>query len=82
MTRPGFRKNGAGTKLVQWGCDKAAADGVPAYLEAGPMGKPLYAKLGFKEIGVLHVDSKPWGMDRDVVLSQMEWKAEAQVDKA
>lgn len=72
VTRPGFRKRGAGTQLVQWGLEQAAAGGEPAYLEAGNNGRPLYKKLGFEEIG--QIDLTEVGMGRVTMLSHMKWE--------
>lgn len=36
--------------LVRWGTEQADRDGLPAYLEASPAGRPLYERLGFKEV--------------------------------
>ncbi|KAJ5151714.1 hypothetical protein N7492_010009 [Penicillium capsulatum] len=46
-THPDYRRRGAGAMLVQWGCDRADADGVGAYVDASVDGKGLYEKFGF-----------------------------------
>ncbi|OOQ83688.1 hypothetical protein PEBR_36034 [Penicillium brasilianum] len=46
-THPDYRKRGAGSMLVQWGCDLADREGVAAYLDASKAGAPLYEKFGF-----------------------------------
>jgi hypothetical protein len=35
--------------LIQWGCDLADQDGVPAYLDAHIDAAPLYRKFGFQD---------------------------------
>lgn len=42
---------GIGKKLVQWGLDRAAADGKDVYLLANERGTPMYEKMGFQLIG-------------------------------
>lgn len=46
-THPEYRRRGAGSLLVQWGCDLADRDGVGAYVDASKAGAPLYEKFGF-----------------------------------
>ncbi|GLI74783.1 hypothetical protein PoHVEF18_003031 [Penicillium ochrochloron] len=46
-THPDYRKRGAGSMLVQWGCDLADREGVAAYVDASKAGAPLYEKFGF-----------------------------------
>ncbi|KAG8158244.1 hypothetical protein KVR01_012005 [Diaporthe batatas] len=52
IVRPSFRRRGAGTLLVNWGIQLAEGRGWPVTLAATPMGKFLYASLGFQVIGV------------------------------
>ncbi len=42
-------------KLCRWGLDKAREEGLAVTLFASGMGKVLYEKLGFKQVGVAHV---------------------------
>lgn len=44
---PEFRRRGAGTQLVQWGIEKADELDMISLLDATPLGKPLYERLGF-----------------------------------
>ncbi|KAJ6111518.1 hypothetical protein N7523_007579 [Penicillium sp. IBT 18751x] len=46
-THPDYRKRGAGSMLVKYGCDLADEHGVGAYVDASKAGAPLYAKFGF-----------------------------------
>lgn len=48
-THPAHQGRGAGAMLVAWGAARAEADGVEAYLDATPAGKPLYARFGFRD---------------------------------
>jgi GNAT superfamily N-acetyltransferase len=56
VTHPNHHRRGAGGLLVAWGCEQADAKGVEAYLEASPMGKPLYARFGFEEVRTVRLD--------------------------
>jgi predicted N-acetyltransferase YhbS len=46
-THPDYRKRGAGSMLVKWGCDLADREGVAAYVDASSNGAPLYERFGF-----------------------------------
>jgi GNAT superfamily N-acetyltransferase len=50
VTHPDHHRRGAGAMLVKYGCDKADEAGIPGYLEASQLGKPLYERFGFKEL--------------------------------
>jgi hypothetical protein len=47
--------------LVKYGLDKADQEGKVVYLSASPMGKPVYAKQGFEEVGRMEVDLTQFG---------------------
>lgn len=49
VTRPADQGRGAGAMMMAWGAARADADGVEAYLDATPGGKPLYARFGFRD---------------------------------
>jgi GNAT superfamily N-acetyltransferase len=55
VTHPDYRGCGAGSKLVKWGQEKAAKEGLPFAMFASPMGISLYSKLGFRSVGIVHV---------------------------
>jgi predicted N-acetyltransferase YhbS len=55
-TDPEYQGKGLGKALVQWGCEQADEEGVPAYTEATAAGRPLYAKLGFELLEELTTD--------------------------
>ncbi|KAH8815539.1 acyl-CoA N-acyltransferase [Xylogone sp. PMI_703] len=46
-THPDYRRRGAGSMLVQWGCEEADRKGIPAYIDASKDGAKLYKKFGF-----------------------------------
>lgn len=55
VTHPDFRRQGAASMLIKWGCDLADQNGVAAYLDAHEDAAPLYMRFGFKvrdDIGV------------------------------
>ncbi|RFU80483.1 acyl- n-acyltransferase [Trichoderma arundinaceum] len=45
---PEYRRRGAATACVQWGMDRCAELGVPAYLEASEEGMKTYRSLGWE----------------------------------
>lgn len=72
VTRAPERGRGAARMLIDWGVQRATEDGVPAYLEAGVMGVPVYAKQGFKKAGeLLEIDMRPHGIEMDIVMANM-----------
>lgn len=36
--------------LIKWGIEQADKEKLPIYLEASTEGRPLYTRLGFKEV--------------------------------
>jgi hypothetical protein len=66
-TDPAHHKRGAGGMLVRWGCEELAdKKGLEAFVEASMLGKILYERSGFVEVGTLEFDVRKWGGD-DVV---------------
>lgn len=63
VTLPQHERRGAGSMLVRWGCEKADEAGVEAYLEASPMGAPMYARHGFEEVKQIELDLRQYGGD-------------------
>jgi GNAT superfamily N-acetyltransferase len=55
MTHPDFRRHGAGTMLMKWGIDHAREKRWPVTVCASPMGRLLYAHLGFEVIAIEEV---------------------------
>lgn len=53
VTHPAHRGKGAAGLLIKWGIEQAEKDGVPAYLEAGIIGRPIYERYGFVQVGKL-----------------------------
>jgi GNAT superfamily N-acetyltransferase len=74
VTRPSQRGRGAAGMLIRWGMQQSEKDGVPAYLEAGTMGKPVYEKLGFVQVGgLLEIDLKEHGRDSITIICKMAY---------
>lgn len=46
---PEYRGRGVASMLIQWGCELADRDGVPAYLDAHIDAAPLYRHFGFSD---------------------------------
>ena len=47
--------------LVRWGTQRADEAGVEAYLEASPMGAPMYARHGFEPMKKVALDLTKYG---------------------
>lgn len=73
ITHPRHHRRGAGGLLVQWGCEQADVKGVEAYLEASPMGAPLYERYGFQRIKMMSLDLRDFGGDEklDFIVSHL-----------
>ncbi|KAF2012269.1 hypothetical protein BU24DRAFT_273462 [Aaosphaeria arxii CBS 175.79] len=56
VTHPEHHRKGAGGLLVDWGCREADKRNVECYLEASPMGEPLYKRFGFERVKVVELD--------------------------
>ncbi|KAL6238443.1 hypothetical protein BDW75DRAFT_201360 [Aspergillus navahoensis] len=46
-THPDYQRRGAGSMLLQWGCDLADEAKVALYVDASRAGAPLYERFGF-----------------------------------
>lgn len=44
-----YQKKGLGSKLLEWGIEKADAEGLELYLDAGKEAQHLYEKFGYVE---------------------------------
>lgn len=65
-THPKHHRRGVGLMHMQWGFEQAEKMGLPVWLEASAMGRPLYARNGFETVGWLDLDLKKWGLDKDL----------------
>lgn len=52
-THPSYLRRGLARRLCRWGMDQAARDGVVVTLLASPMGRGVYPRLGFDELGTI-----------------------------
>ena len=59
-----YRRNGIGTHLTQWGTQRADTLNAACIVEAGGMGGPLYAKMGYEEKEVAYMKDDPRFNDR------------------
>jgi hypothetical protein len=74
VTRTSQRGRGAAGMLIRWGMEQAEKEGVPAYLEAGVTGKPIYERLGFKQVGdLLEVNLREYGIQMTFVMCKMAY---------
>lgn len=64
---PEFQRKGVGTKLLDWGLERARERRQKVYLEATEFGVTLYINKGFKELGEIVLGN------REVVLPCMIW---------
>lgn len=72
VTRASHRGRGAAAMLIKWGIEQSEASGVPAYLEAGAQGRPIYTKHGFEQVGDLRrLDLHAYGVDAVFELANM-----------
>ncbi|EMD01209.1 hypothetical protein BAUCODRAFT_58533, partial [Baudoinia panamericana UAMH 10762] len=63
VTHPKHQRRGAGSMLVQWGCEKADAHGTIAALFASTAGLAVYQKYGFEVVQETPLDLRPFGVD-------------------
>ncbi|KAN0099768.1 acyl-CoA N-acyltransferase [Hyaloscypha variabilis] len=70
-THPSSQGHGIGTKLVQWGVDKADSEGLVCWAHASPSGHFLYRNNGFEEVGRSEFDLGKWVPDE--MRGEREW---------
>ncbi|OBT60250.1 hypothetical protein VE03_10263 [Pseudogymnoascus sp. 23342-1-I1] len=82
VTHPSHRGKGAAGRLVKWGIEQAERDHVPAYLEAGRMGRPVYERFGFVEVGdMLQLDLKEFNVDMIFRMIKMAYFPREEVEE-
>ncbi|RAL03360.1 GNAT family N-acetyltransferase [Aspergillus ibericus CBS 121593] len=52
LTHPDYQRQGAASRLIRWGCDRADHDGRPIWVDASPEGAALYQRFGFRDVSV------------------------------
>ena len=65
-TLPEYHRRGVGAMHLRWGNKQADHLGLQSYLEASPMGRPLYERMQYEKVGDLPFDARKWGLDRDL----------------
>jgi hypothetical protein len=56
---------GAGSALLRWVSEHADRERLPCWLEASPLGYPLYRRVGFQDVEVLDLRlTERWGAIR------------------
>jgi N-acetylglutamate synthase-like GNAT family acetyltransferase len=53
---PKWQRTGIGKRLLQWGIDRCEEEQVSAALVSTEVGKPLYEKMGFREVNEVPCD--------------------------
>ncbi|KAF2735398.1 acyl-CoA N-acyltransferase [Polyplosphaeria fusca] len=81
VTHPEHHRRGAGGLLIAWGCERADQKGVEAYLEASPMGQPLYARYGFEPAREMRLDMRQYGGDEVFEFVAMRRPAQGEVSR-
>ncbi|RAK83128.1 acyl-CoA N-acyltransferase [Aspergillus costaricaensis CBS 115574] len=52
ITHPDYRRQGAASMLIQWGCDRADQDGIPSWVDSSQEGVWIYQRFGFRDVSV------------------------------
>lgn len=72
-THPLFLRRGLARAMCGWGMRRAAGDGVAVTLLASPMGRRVYPRFGFEELGM--VRARVDGEEEGTELYAMAWVA-------
>lgn len=67
VTLPEYQRKGIGSKLLEWGLERADEKGYHCWIDSSPQGLGLYKKHGWEEIGFLDVDLAGWGGEQGVI---------------
>lgn len=59
-TSPRFQRRGYASALLAWGHKRADAESKVSFLLGSPIGRYLYASLGWKEVGQIVIDMTEW----------------------
>ena len=71
-TSPKFQRIGAGSMLCKWGIELAERTGMSISVFASPMGRKVYAKLGFCRVRDVIVQAET--EDQRIVLTAMAYE--------
>ncbi|PYH88708.1 acyl-CoA N-acyltransferase [Aspergillus ellipticus CBS 707.79] len=55
VTHPDYRRQGAASMLIEWGCEVADRAGRPIWVDASEDGVALYERFGFRDVSVAGV---------------------------
>ena len=61
LTDPSYWRRGLGTKLTKILTSQADKEGATCYLDASPLGYPIYLKCGFEEVDIVEIDKSKYG---------------------
>jgi len=61
VVKPEAQRMGAGKKLLEWGLRECDREEIEVWIDASPMGKGLYEKCGWKEVGHLDTELEQFG---------------------
>lgn len=64
--RPEYHRRGIGAVHLSWGSEQADKLGLPLYLEASPMGRPLYERHGYEKVADFPMDARAHGHPKDL----------------
>ncbi|KAK4902318.1 hypothetical protein LTR27_001222 [Elasticomyces elasticus] len=71
VTSSQYRRQGAGSLLVQWGTVKSDETGLPAYLQASEQGRRLYSHHGFAELDKVEFNLTDYGLNGVEIMTEM-----------
>jgi GNAT superfamily N-acetyltransferase len=74
---PSHQGKGLGTRLLEWGLEKATEEGMGVYLTATEKGRELYLKHGFEVIEYVDVNLREYGKDGKYTQTIMVWDKRA-----
>ena len=60
-TNPDYRGRGVARIMLDWGLEEADKRGMPTYLDATGLARPIYEKRGFVVVKGVEWDRVPWG---------------------
>lgn len=63
MVDPNHQRKGIGMELLKTVAEQSDKDGVPTFLVASAEAHRMYAKLGFKELGLFEIDNEYWSKE-------------------
>lgn len=66
VTHPEHHRRGAGALLMKKGLEQVDEAGVECYLEASPVGRPLYERWGFEPVKDIALDLRTWGGSEEI----------------